>query len=417
MKSYQKAQKPVKKSVEIVDTQALLETAADGLLSLSVELGMQVVRQLLEADATALAGEKGRHDSGRTAYRHGSEQTKVVMGGEKRDIRRPRVRSKDGVEMSLPTLAAFQDEEPLNQAVLARLLAGVSTRKYAGSRELKEPDAACVSKSEVNRRFVKELSSLMEEFFNRQIDGDYPIMMLDGMSVGKMTVIAAMGIGCDGRKRMLGLSAGGTENQTAVKELLTDLLDRGLAPGRPRLFVLDGGKALHKAVTDTFGKYAIIQRCQVHKKRNVKEQLPESEQTNVGLALSRAYLEHDYDKAHRALEHIADGLENRYPKAAASLREGLEETLTVHRLKVPGLLRQTLSNTNAMESANSVAASVLKRVKHWKDGEQILRYAAAGFIEAEKSFRRVKGYRQIPLLLEALDRELETPVQSRTKIA
>lgn len=137
----------------------------------------------------------------------------------------------------------------------------MSTRKYAGSRELKEPDATCVSKSEVNRRFVKELSGLMEEFFNRRIHEDYPIMMLDGMAVGKMTVIAAMGIGCDGRKRMLGLSAGGTENQEAIKELLTDLLNRGLVPGRPRLFVLDGGKALHKAVTDTFGKHAVIQRC------------------------------------------------------------------------------------------------------------------------------------------------------------
>lgn len=168
MKSYQKAQKPVKGNVKILDEQVLLETASEGLLSLSVELGMEVVRQLLEADVTTLAGEKGRHDSGRTAYRHGSEHTKVVMGGEKREIRRPRVRSKDGVELSLPTLTAFQDEEPLNQAVLARLLAGVSTRKYAGSRELKDPDAACISKSEVNRRFVKELSSLMEEFLTAE---------------------------------------------------------------------------------------------------------------------------------------------------------------------------------------------------------------------------------------------------------
>lgn len=417
MKSYQKAQKSVKESVKVLNEEVLLETAAEGLLSLSVELGMEVVRQLLEADVTALAGEKGRHDSGRMAYRHGSERTKVVMGGEKRDSQRPRVRSKEGAELSLPTLAVFQDEEPLNQAVLARLLAGVSTRKYAGSRELKEPDTACVSKSEVNRRFVKELSDLMEEFFNRRINEDYPIMMLDGMAVGKMTVIAAMGIGRDGRKRVLGLSAGGTENQEAVKELLADLLNRGLTPDRPRLFVLDGGKALHKAVTDTFGRYAVIQRCQVHKKRNVQEQLPKSEQANVGLALSKAYLEHEYDKARRALEHVAHDLEDRYPKAAASLREGLEETLTVHRLGIPGLLRQTLSNTNAMESANSVAASVLKRVKHWKDGEQILRYAAAGFVEAEKSFRRIKGYRQIPLLLEALSRELEAPSETRTKIA
>jgi transposase-like protein len=161
-------------------------------------------------------------------------------------------------------------------------------------------------------------------------------------------------------------------------------------------------KFSHKAVTDTFGGKAVIQRCQVHKKRDVLAQLPKSEQANTGLQISMAYLENDYDKAKKALNLLTNNLEHRYPKAAASLREGLEETLTVHRLKVPGLLRQTLSNTNAMESANSVAASVMKRVKHWNGGEQILRYAAAGFLEAEKSFRRIKGYRQIPLLVSAI---------------
>jgi putative transposase len=178
-----------------------------------------------------------------------------------------------------------------------------------------------------------------------------------------MTVIAAMGIGSDGHKCMLGLTAGGTENQEAVKALLTDLLDRGLAADQSRLFVLDGGKALHKAVTDTFGGKAAIQRCQVHKKRDVLAQLSKSERANTGLQMSMAYLENDYENAKKALDLLAHDLEHRYPKAAASLREVLEETLTVHRLKVPGLLRQTLSNTNAMESANSVAASVIKRVK------------------------------------------------------
>ena len=310
-------------------------------------------------------------------------------------------------ELSLPALAIFQDEEPLSRAVLSELLAGVSTRKYARAKDFDGTEAVCTSKSEVSRKFVKGLSALMDEFFQRRIEGDYPILMMDGMAVGKMTVIAAMGIGSDGHKCMLGLTAGGTENQEAVKALLTDLLDRGLAADQPRLFVLDGGKALHKAVTDTFGGQAVIQRCQVHKKRDVLAQLPKSERANTGLQISMAYLENDYDNAKKALDLLAHNLEHRYPKAAASLREGLEETLTVHRLKVPGLLRQTLSNTNAMESANSVAASVIKRVKHWNDGEQILRYAAAGFLEAEKSFRRVKGYRQIPLLVSAIEKDLE----------
>ena len=407
MQSYQKGTSAFKGSIQILDEEALLEIAGEGLLNLAVELGMETLRQMLETDVTELVGEKGKHNNQRAAYRHGTENTKVVLGGEKRSIRKPRVRSKAGEELSLPTLTVFQNEEPLSRAVLAELLAGVSTRKYARAEDFDGAEAACTSKSEVSRKFVKGLSALTEEFFHRRIEGDYPIIMMDGMAVGKMTVIAAMGIGNDGCKRMLGLTAGGTENQEAVKALLTDLLDRGLAADQPRLFVLDGGKALHKAVTDTFGGKAVIQRCQVHKKRDVLAQLPKSEQANTGLQLSMAYLENDYDNAKKALDLLAHNLEHRYPKAAASLREGLEETLTVHRLKVPGLLRQTLSNTNAMESANSVAASVIKRVKHWNDGEQILRYAAAGFLEAEKSFRRVKGYRQIPLLVSAIEKELE----------
>lgn len=407
MKSYQKVNDPVKGSIQILDEEALLETAGEGLLNLAVELGMETLRQMLEADVTKLVGEKGKHNSQRAAYRHGTENTKVVLGGEKRSIRKPRVRSKGGVELSLPALAAFQDEEPLSRAVLSELLAGVSTRKYARAKGFDGSEAICTSKSEVSRKFVKGLSALMDEFFQRRIEGDYPILMMDGMAVGKMTVIAAMGIGNDGHKCMLGLTAGGTENQEAVKALLTDLVDRGLAADQRRLFVLDGGKALHKAVTDTFGGKAVIQRCQVHKKRDVLAQLPKSERANTGLQISMAYLENDYDNAKKALNLLAHNLEYRYPKAAASLREGMEETLTVHRLKIPGLLRQTLSNTNAMESANSVAASVIKRVKHWNDGEQILRYAAAGFLEAEKSFRRVKGYRQIPLLVSSIEKELE----------
>lgn len=406
MKSYQEAPNPVKGSIQILDEEALLETAGEGLLNLAVELGMETLRQMLEADVTELVGEKGKHNSQRVAYRHGTENTKVVLGGEKRSIRKPRVRSKDGTELSLPTLTTFQNEKPLSRAVLAELLAGVSTRKYARAEDFDGAEAACTSKSEVSRKFVKGLSALADEFFHRRIEGNYPILMMDGMAVGKMTVIAAMGIRSDGRKRMLGLTSGGTENQEAVKALLTDLLDRGLAADQPHLFVLDGGKALHKAVTDMFGRKAVIQRCQVHKKRDVLAQLPKSEQANTGLQISMAYLENDYDNAKKALDQLAHNLEHRYPKAAASLREGLEETLTVHRLKVPGLLRQTLSNTNAMESANSVAASVMKRVKHWNDGEQILRYAAAGFLEAEKSFRRIKGYRQIPLLVSAIEKEL-----------
>ena len=400
MELYQKSAAPVKGSIQVLDTEALMSRASGGLLRLSLDLGIEVIRQLMEEDATALAGEKGKHQKGRSAYRHGYEKRKVVCGGEKVSTSRPRVRTRDGSELPIPSLTAFQEQDPLNEAILTNLLAGVSSRKYARTQEIIE--GGCISKSEVSRRFIKGMKAAMEEFFGRRLEEDFVAVMLDGMGFGDITIIAAMGITSDGRKKMLGIAEGGSENTEVVTKLLADLIDRGLDPSQPRLYVLDGGKALRKAVTDTFGKNAVIQRCQVHKKRNVLAQLPESEKANVSISLTNAYREFDYDKAKSALEKIANNLDYRYPNAANSLREGLEETLTVHKLGVGGLLRQTLSNTNPMESANSICAGIVRRVSRFKDGETALRHAAAGFMEAEKGFRRVKGYKQILFLQNSL---------------
>jgi len=310
------------------------------------------------------------------------------------------VRSKENEELILPSLSVFQSEDPLNRAVLQNILAGVSTRKYARTQE--DKSGSCMSKSEVSRRFAAEMKVAMNTFFSRRLDDDFVAIMMDGMGFGTITVIAAMGITADGKKKMLGIVEGGTENNEVVKKLLIDLIDRGLEPTFPRLYILDGGKALHKAVADTFGKNAVIQRCQVHKKRNVLAHLPESEKSNVSILLSNAYKEFKYDKAKSALEKLANELDYRYPSAASSLREGLDETLTVHKLGVPGLLRQTLSTTNPIESANSVCAGIVRKVSRFKDGETALRHAAAGFIEAERGFHRVNGYRQIPILKNSL---------------
>lgn len=402
MKLYQQAGKSVKGSIEVIDAEALATRAGEGLLALSMELGLEVLRQMLDADVTVLAGPKGKHQTERSAYRHGTEKSRVVMGGEKVSVERPRIRSVEGVELPIPTLNMFQQEDPLNRAILERLLCGISTRKYARTLDNAPDDASCVSKSEVSRRFAAGLEAQMEAFFNRPIEGSYPAMMLDGLELGKLTVVAAMGIDSEGKKRILGLVEGGSENSEMVKALLSDLISRGLDAAEPRLFVLDGSKALAKAVKDTFGKRAVIQRCQVHKKRNVLAHLPESEKENVSMALSLAYREFEYEKAKSALELLADSLDHRYPSAAASLREGLEDTLTVHRLGLPGLIRQTLASTNPMESANSVCAGVLRRVSNFSDGKVTLRHAAAGFLEAERSFRRIRGYKQIPLLANRL---------------
>ena len=286
---------------------------------------------------------------------------------------------------------------------MSRLLSGVSTRKYSRTVEGGAADAICTSKSEVSRRFIEGMDTLMHEFFTRRLDQDYPVIMMDGLELGGITIIAAMGIDNDGKKRILGIAEGGSENNVVVKGLLNDLIDRGLDAFRPRLYILDGGKALHKAVKDIFGKEALIQRCQVHKKRTVLSYLPKSEQANISMSMTMAYREFEYEAAKDKLMGIKANLEHRYPKAASSLMEGLEETLTVHRLKIPGLLRETLCSTNPMESANSACRGIIRRVSNFKDGEMALRHAAAGFITAEQGFNRIRGYRQLDILIAMLD--------------
>lgn len=344
---------------------------------------------------------------------------KVVLGGQKVSTTRPRVRSNEGGEFPLETLNWFQREDYLNQAVLARLLSGVSCRKYKQTLDTNTDSnpTSCISKSEVSRRFIAGMQTVMDEFFSRSLDGNYSAIMIDGIRLGKMTIVAAMGIRAEGGQQILGLTCGGSENTEVVKTLLSDLLERGLDPTQTRLYVIDGSRALTKGIKDTFGEHAVIQRCQVHKKRNVLSKLPESEQANVGLLLSAAYREFDYDKALSKLHKIMKKIEARFPSAAASLKEGMEETLTVHRLRLPGLLRQTLSNTNAIESANSTCAGIIRRVSNFKNAEVALRQAAAGFMEAERGFRRIRGYREIPILQSALENLTEFKYKDKIKTA
>jgi transposase-like protein len=393
-------------TIKVIDAEKLYEIAEAGLEALVYQVGLEAMFQVFEQDVSDLVGPKNIRDTNRIAYRHGTEQTKVVYGDKKISVRKPRVRTvgQNGHDIPLPSLEYFQNEDSLNRSILTRLLCGISTRKYERTAT-KGEEVSTVSKSEVSRRFNVELSRLMTEFFDRNLSDDmYPIIMIDGMERGGMTIVAAMGVRVDGKKVVLGLIEGATENNQTVKRLFEDLIDRGLRTDVRRLFVIDGAKALSKAVRDTFGDMAEIQRCQVHKKRNVLSYLPESEKSNIGLAISKAYLEYDYDKARHQLELIADNLDGRYPSAAASMREGLEETLTVNRLQIHGLLRESLKSTNMMESANSTASGIVRRITKWRDGEMLLKHMAAAFIEAERGFRRVKGYKHISSLIVALIR-------------
>jgi len=382
-----------------------------GLDELLRVMGLEVALQLLEREAEQLAGKKGKHCKERTAYRHGTEQTRIVMGGAKVPLTRPRVRTKSGQEVSLETLRLLQQEDQLNQRILTQLLMGVSCRKYG--RTVEAPNPCAVSKSSVSRRFTAAMKQEVERFFQRRLEDNYPAIMLDGLAVGDYTMMVAMGIKSDGTKRILGLCEGATENSAVVKSLLQNLLERGLNPDEPRVFVIDGGKALKKAINDMFGARALTQRCQVHKKRNVLDHLPESEKSSVSLEMTLAYREHEYKKAKAKLEFLANRLEYRYPSAAASLREGMEETLTIHRLGIGGLLRETLQSTNALESANSLCRQTIRRATNIQDGTMAIRHVTAGFLEAERHFHRIRGYRDIPNLIAAI-RRLTSPTQGDT---
>jgi len=405
MKLYQKKELIESLKIEVLDFQALKKYAAEGFLKLAISFGLQIFRLMMEEEATEMAGPKGKHISDRTAYRHGTEKTQIVLGGAKITTARLRVRDIDGNEMHFETLDIFQNEDSLNETILERIVSGVSTRKYERVLDFTNEDISGASKSAVSRRFAKAIETHMDEFFSRSLKGRYPIMLIDSIHVGGLNVVAAMGIDNSGYKQILGIRKGEVEDSETVKALFDDLIDRGLDVNEPRLYVIDGAKALRKAIKDKFGSSALIQRCQVHKKRNVLSYLPETEQDTISIAMTNAYNQLDYKDAKAALMRIHRNLKHRHPEAANSLMEGMEETLTVHRLKVPRLLRQTLLSTNAIESANSVCKSIIKRVSRFRSSGDVIRHAAAGFMEAERGFRRVKGYKQIPVLQSALAQE------------
>lgn len=383
----------------------VLGAAKEGLLAFSVAVGLQVMQQLLAEEVTASVGPRGKHDPMRQASRHGTEDGQVVLGGRKVAIKRPRARTTNGEEVRLETYAAFQDENLLPALALERMIHGLSTRRYEHGLEPVGTDlpAKGTGKSTVSRRFIQATQRALTELLARPLDEQrYLVLLIDGIEFAEHMVVVALGITADGQKQILGLREGATENATVCRALLADLVERGLQTDAGILAVIDGAKALKAAVTEVFGDKAVIQRCQAHKKRNVVEHLPEKERVWVGRKLDQAWQESDHSRALIAMKRLAHSLEDKYPGAAASLREGLEETLTLLRLGVPERLRRTLRTTNPIESAFDKVRMASRNVKRWQNGQQVLRWAAAGLFEAEKGFRRLQGYRELPVLADAL---------------
>lgn len=379
-------------------------SAKEGLLAVSVGIGLQVLDLMFAEELTSVVGPKGRHDARRTAVRHGSGKGQVVLGGRKVRITRPRARKADRGEVELATYRCFQDPELLSELAYSRMVAGVSTRRYPAALEpVGEVDATGTSRSAVSRRFVVRTGAALEELLHRDLSGIRIVAIFaDGIEVAEHTCVVALGVDDQGRKHVLGLREGTTENAGVCRALLADLIERGLAFDEGILVVIDGGKGLRKAVRSVFGSLALIARCTVHKKRNVLDHLPRHLHAFVGGALDRAWAMKDTAAAERALRALAGRLEDAHPDAAASILEGLAETLTVMRLGIGPSLRRTLQTTNPIESANSVARTVTRGVKRWRDGKMVKRWIAAGMLEAERQFRRVKGYREIPALIAAL---------------
>jgi putative transposase len=399
---------------------AMVEIAGsmrEGLLALAVGTGLQVMQVLMEADVTTLAGPKGKHDPGRTAVRHGHERGSVTLGGRRVPVSRPRVRTADGSgELPVPTYELFNGTEVLGAMAMQRMLAGLSTRRYpVGLEPVGEAvtaSARSTSKSAVSRKFVAMTETALAELLAADLSGvDLIALMVDGVHFGESCCVVALGIDAEGVKHPLALVEGATENATVVTDLLTGLRDRGLDVTRPILVGIDGAKALRKAVVDVFD-HPVIQSCQLHKIRNVQDRLPQRLRGSVGTKMRAGYHADSALEGEAALTALARELDKTHPSAAASLREGMAETLTVLRLGVPPTLARTLRSTNAIESMISICRDHARNVKRWRDGQMALRWCAAGMVEAGKQFRRVNGHLHLPRLRAALDAEIAGTVAS-----
>ena len=416
---------PVPASVNVAMAD-IAATMREGLLAMAVGAGLQVMQALLDESVTDICGPKGKHLPDRGAVRHGSEDGSVSLGGRRVSVRRPRVRTADGTaEVPVAAYELFSGTELLGEMAMGRMLAKLSTRRYsAGLEPVGEAvgaEARSTSKSAVSRRFVAATESALAELLARDLaELDLVALMVDGVHFADHLCVVALGVGVDGTKHPLAVVEGSTENATLVTDLLVGLRDRGLDVTRPVLVVIDGAKALAAAVRAVFD-HPIIARCQLHKVRNVKAKLPKGLSDTVASKMHAAYRLDSALAAQAALEELARQLERTHPGAAGSLREGLEETLTVMRLGVPPTLARTLRSTNPVESMIEICRDHSTNVKRWRDGQMALRWCAAGMLEATKQFRKVNGFLHLPALRRALDAEVAkmtvTPNQYHEEVA
>jgi transposase-like protein len=374
-----------------------------GVGELIRQAGLQLMDLMMQEEVRELVGERSQRQAERTASRWGNERGYCVVMGQKVPIQRPRVRTTDEKEVRLGSYEMFHRGEPLTETVWEKLMLGLSTRKYDQAiRQFTE--AYGLEKSAISEHFIEASRKKLKDMMERRLDKmRLCALLIDATPFAGQQMVAALGIDEYGRKMILGIRQGATENATVVGELLTELVERGFDFTEPRLYILDGAKALSAAVKKHAGESAAIQRCQVHKRRNVLDHLTDEQKPDVAKKLNAAYALEDYAAAKQALNAVHRELKDLNPSAARSLGEGMEETLTVHRLHLPMQLRKTMASTNVIESAFSIVEQVCKNVKRWHGGDQRERWVGSGLMVAEKQFRRITGYKLIPVLIKELE--------------
>jgi putative transposase len=389
---------------------SLQELVRRDLREFVVSAGMAALAAVLEQERATVCGPRYEHDPDRAAHRAGHTWGQLTLGGRRTRVRRPRARGVNGREVVLPTWQAYSSEDPLHDRALKQMLLGVSSRRYAGSLEdvPKGTPTTGTSRSAVSRRFVAATQKQMGMWLGRDLtEVDLAVLMIDGVHVDEHVLLVALALDSDGKKHVLGIREGATENSSACTALLANLRERGLRTERTTLVVLDGSKALAKAVREVFGARALMQRCQAHKARNILDHLPEDMRPSVREAIRQAYGAGDAARAKRLLGNLARRLRDDHPSAAESVEEGLDETLTVMRLGLPRNLQRVLSTTNAIENLIGSVRNLGRRVKRWRDGRMILRWTVAAVADAATRFRRVAdartGMLKLVVALRALD--------------
>ncbi len=401
----------------LVESIERTEKALDEVID---EAGRATIEAILELSAQSVAGEKHPGKKGSEIRWHGSQAGVVSLSDREVRVSRPRLRQKgrrSGAEVAIPAYEAMRSSERLSQRMWEILMLGLSTRRY---KEVlpKMADTVGVSKSEVSRHFVEASSKVLEELMERRFDEwDICIVYLDGIVFGDYHAVAAIGVDTVGYKHVLGLREGASENKVVAKALLEDLVERGLDPQRPRLFVIDGSKALRRAIDAVFGSRNPVQRCRKHKERNVLGYLPEEMKDQVRSTIRTAW-QLSAEKGKARLEKLARWLEQEYPSASSSIHEGLDEMFTINELDLPADLRRCLASTNIIESGFSGTRNRTRRVTNWRDGKMVLRWAASALVSTEKNFRRILGYQSLPVL-EAKLAELASgsSVEQKDKVA